>query len=80
MGRHNEVRKEILRRKGFIMVSEAAQRCSRSVWTIYRWLEDGKVEGARMEGEQYVTYRSLYNFIGQEEARMLGMPDPARPK
>jgi transposase len=78
MARIPEERTTAFERRGFVSVQAAAALCHRSVYTIYRWLADGKVEGLRDAGTYFVAYRSLYNHVGEEAAKALEMPAPKR--
>jgi excisionase family DNA binding protein len=42
-----------------VSVKEAARLLGVHPWTVYRMLDDGEVEGAKIRGRRLVIYRSL---------------------
>lgn len=55
---------EAMAQKGFITVAKAATLAKHTSSTIYRWIEDGKVDGTTAAGTQYVNEKSLREYLG----------------
>lgn len=64
---------EIMRSKGYISASETAEKVGKSIATIYRWLEEGFVEGTQLGRSWFVKLDSLIKYLGPESAEMLGL-------
>ncbi len=72
-----------LRAKGYIPVVEMAKRLGKDISTVYRWIDNGEVEGEEFMGHRYVLLRSvivdkvgirqsvLLNLITEEQAKQL---------
>ena len=56
---------QAMRKAGYIPVSLAAEMTRRSVATIHRWAEDGKVRSLRLRDFfTFVEVRSLIEYLG----------------
>lgn len=68
-----------LRRRGYHLCSEVAQRLGVHKTTLYRWIRDGRIEALDFNGAYYVEWKSLVNHLG-EVADVLGLTKEADAK
>jgi len=66
---------EMMREKGYVSVSDASNRAGVTVFTIYRWVSAGKVEGLLVGRHWYVQLDSLIKYVGPKAAALLDMTD-----
>jgi hypothetical protein len=59
--------------KGLLPATQMAARVGVSVFTIYRWVNEEKVKGMKMQGHWYVDRNSMIEYLGLEAANMLGL-------
>ncbi|WP_447599684.1 helix-turn-helix domain-containing protein [Nitrospira sp. Nam80] len=52
--------------KTLLRVGEAAEFLSVSRWTIYRWLEEGKLEGTKLGRGSLRVFRASLNKLVQQ--------------
>lgn len=58
--------------KALLRVGEAADLLSVSRWTIYRWLEEGRLEGTKIgKGSMRVFSRSISDLVEQNRTENL---------
>jgi len=71
---------ETMRSRGYIPASEAAGRIGVTVYSLYRWIEAGKVEGERVGSHWYVKADSIAACLGPHAAELLGLPSGSAAK
>ena len=59
--------KDLYREEGLVSLQDAATECQISVFNIYRWLREGKVEGVSKRNHKYVNLKSLKAYLGVKE-------------
>ncbi len=64
---------EMMEANGWIPASQAADAVGVNVTTIYRWIEEGKVEGTKPSNRWYVKVASLAAKVGQATAEAAGL-------
>jgi len=69
---------DMMAARGFLSAREVAKRCGHSPSTVYRWVDDGTVEGERVGSQRFVKLSSVIKHLGPAAARMLGLLEPAR--
>jgi excisionase family DNA binding protein len=69
------------REKSMLRVGEAAELLSVSRWTIYRWVEDGRLRGTKLsKGSLRIFRESVTGLIKHNETAMSATPsDVTRP-
>ena len=76
---HSTTTNPNMRRKGWLLVSEAARKLDMSNQTLYRWLstKTNPVKGFRDSYRRYVKWSSILEHLGPEacEARELTQQD-----
>lgn len=61
------------RDKSMLRVGEAAELLSVSRWTIYRWVEDGRLRGTKLsKGSLRIFRESVTGLIKRNETAMSG--------
>lgn len=63
---------EIMAARGYIPATEVSRKLGNDIATVYRWLDDGKIEGLSVGGRRYAKLTSLIQHIGPEAARIFG--------
>lgn len=59
--------------KALLRVEEAASALAVSRWTIYRWVEQGRLEGTKIgRGSLRVFSRSVEKLVEQNKIEMVG--------
>ena len=59
--------------KSMLRVGEAAELLSVSRWTIYRWVEDGRLRGTKLgKGSLRIFRESVAGLIKRNETAMAG--------
>lgn len=58
--------------RGYLPASKVAERYPCSVYTVYRWIKNGKIDGEKFLGHWFVTVDSLIAMLGSEKAKVLG--------
>lgn len=67
-------------RAGYITAQKAADLASVTIFTIYRWAEEGKLVQQRINTHRYVQLDSLLRYLGPETVALLNMvPKPLEP-
>ena len=61
-----------LRKRGYHLCSEVAQRLGVHKTTLYRWIRDGRIEALDFNGAYYVEWNSLVKHLGAV-ANVLGL-------
>lgn len=61
-----------LRKRGYYLCSEVAQKLGVHKTTLYRWIRDGRIEALDFNGAYYVEWDSLVKHLG-EVASVLGL-------
>ncbi|QPD05715.1 MAG: hypothetical protein Nkreftii_003489 [Candidatus Nitrospira kreftii] len=60
--------------KSMLRVGEAAELLSVSRWTIYRWVEDGRLRGTKLgKGSLRIFHESVTGLIKHNETTMSGV-------
>lgn len=60
--------------KTFLRVGEAAELLSVSRWTIYRWVEEGRLRGTKIgKGSLRIFRESIVGLIEKNECAMAGV-------
>jgi excisionase family DNA binding protein len=62
-----------MRKRGYLLISEAARKLGRPNQTLYRWIEEGKVVGFREGYRRYVKWGSVLKHLGPQAAEMRGL-------
>lgn len=62
-----------VRAQGYVTVREVSERTGKDPSTIYRWIEEGSVQGLEVLGKHYVLFRSLINHVGLEASVIIGL-------
>ncbi|MDR4463432.1 MAG: helix-turn-helix domain-containing protein [Nitrospira sp.] len=61
--------------KSMLRVGEAAELLSVSRWTIYRWVEDGRLRGTKLgKGSLRIFRESVASLIKRNETAIAGSP------
>lgn len=64
--------------KTFLRVGEAAELLSVSRWTIYRWVEEGRLRGTKIgRGSLRIFRDSIVGLIKKNECAMSGVFAPS---
>lgn len=66
-----ESREDKLREKGYVPASEVADKAGVNIATVYRWTNDGKVEGMSVGGRRFILWTSVLKHLGKEAAAAL---------
>jgi excisionase family DNA binding protein len=66
---------DTLKDKGFVPAAEAARRTGVTVYTIYRWVNDKKIDGFQVATHWFVSLASLVKHLGPKAAEALGIAD-----
>ena len=63
---HATTTEHAMRRKGYLLVSEAARKLNVTPQTVYRWISDSKkgVEGFRDGYRRYVRWSTVLEHLG----------------
>lgn len=64
---------KMLAAKGYLPARTVAEKMNRNITTVYRWLDDGNVQGVKIIGDRYVNVLSLVKYIGVQESVLLGL-------
>ena len=59
--------------QGYRSVKQVAGLVGCSVYTVYRWLKHGQLEGEQVLGHWFVSMDSLIIKVGANTAQMLGL-------
>lgn len=70
---HETVTDPLMRKRGFLLVSEAARKVGRTNQTLYRWLAEEKVEGLRDGFRRYVRWSTVLRHIGRDACELRGL-------
>ncbi len=70
----NQTQAEKLRAEGYVPAREASELAGVDIATVYRWADDGKVDGLQMGRHRYVLYASLLTYLGPHAVRVLKLP------
>lgn len=70
---------EMLAAKGWLPVNHAAKKAGVSIYAVYRWIHDKKVQSMQVGGHWYLTLDSLAKHLGAEASAALGLYAPAPP-
>lgn len=62
-----------LRAQGFVTVKEVSDRLGKDISTVYRWIEEGEIEGEDVMGRRYILLRSVVTKIGTRASVLLGL-------
>lgn len=57
---------DMMQKKGFLTAAAAAEKVGNTVYTIYRWVEDGKIQGMKVGKHWYVNLESLVRFMDRD--------------
>jgi excisionase family DNA binding protein len=63
----------LMRTRGLYPIPEVADLIGMSSSTVYRWIDNGKVEGTTLGSARYVRIKSVREFMGRKHAAMLGL-------
>ena len=63
--------KEAMRQQGFITAAEAAKVAGMSIYSIYNWLNSGKIDGKRIARHWFVRVESLEAYVGEEAIKII---------
>ena len=67
--------------KALLRVGEAADFLSVSRWTIYRWVEEGRLEGTKIgRGSLRVFFHSIEKLESKTERKMCQMREYQAPR
>lgn len=67
--------RHLMEEKGFLLASEVARRIGKQPSTIYRWIDDGKIQAVRVQNRfWYVEKGSLITYLGPEAAGAIDGP------
>jgi len=71
---HSTLTEKDMRRKGYILVAEAARKITVSPQTIYRWIESEgvDVDGFREGYRRYVMWETILDHLGPKACRIRG--------
>lgn len=73
MPRRNTKRDAAMATKGYIPATQVAKITGYNESTIYRWVDEGLVEGVLVAKSRYVKMDSLLKHLGPEGAKLLGL-------
>ena len=73
MGRNSEDQKHKMEARGYIQMAEAARLIGVDQSTVWRWIQQQKVEATQVGDTWYVTRSSLAKHLGPEGAKALGV-------
>lgn len=62
----------MMRQNGYITVAEVARKMGVDDSRVYRWLDEGKIQGERVLNKRYVSLKSLVKHLGEGTARIFG--------
>lgn len=62
-----------MREKGYLTAKEVSQRTGKDISTVYRWLDNGEVQGEEVLGHRYINLRSLIDKVGIQGSVLLGL-------
>ena len=64
----------LLRAQGWVLCTEAAEKTGKVVQTLYRWIDQGKVNGCVVDGyRRYIDWNDLLDFLGPAKTSALGL-------
>ena len=67
---------ELMRRRGYLTVDEAAEVTKQNKWSLYRWVRQNKVASQKAGHNIYVSLKSLAKRIGPIQCEELGIDYP----
>lgn len=69
---HSTITEHEMRRKGYLLVSEAARKLNVTPQTVYRWISDKKkvVEGFRDGYRRYVKWSTVLEHYGPDACKV----------
>ena len=70
---HSTTTDHPMRKRGYLLISEAARKLGRPNQTLYRWISEGKVEGFREGYRRYVKWASVLKHLGEPATAMRGL-------
>lgn len=72
---HSPVTDLDMRKRGYLLASEAARKLKVAHTTVYRWIENDKtgVEGFRDGFRRYVRWSSVLRYRGKDACEALGL-------
>ena len=62
-----------MKNRGLYPIPEMAALLRVAPSTVYRWLDDDKIEGTNVGAARYVRIKSVRKYIGRENAAILGL-------
>ena len=69
--------KDLMRQKGYLAADEAAERIGCSTTTIYKLLDEGRLQGVSVgngpRARRYVASTSLIDYVGLDAAKAMGL-------
>lgn len=70
---------EAMLSRGWITFRNAADKMLVSVSSIYRLVDDGKLEWQKAAGKKYVSIQSCLDYLGPDAAKALGLSPKSLP-
>lgn len=70
---HSYLTDPAMRTKGYLLVAEAARKIGVAPSTIYRWIEERKVDGFREGYRRYVRWVSILEHLGPVSLQVRGL-------
>lgn len=72
----NKDQVELMRKRGYLTVDEAAEVSKQNKWSLYRWIRNNKVASEKVANNIYVSLKSLAKHIGPIQCEALGLEYP----
>lgn len=63
----------LMKTRGLWPVPEVAKKLRVAPSTLYRWMNDGKVEGVQAGSARYVKIKTVREYLGRDNAERLGI-------
>lgn len=80
MSRRNAKRNAAMSQRGYISAPDAAKLIGHAQSTLYRWIDDGLIEGVEIAASRYIKVESLIKHLGPDAVKLLGFTvKPIRP-
>ncbi len=70
---HSPITDSKHRTAGYLLVAEAARKIDVAPSTIYRWVEEEKVEGYREGYRRYVKWDTILQHLGPQAVKVRGL-------
>jgi hypothetical protein len=69
----------VMKQKGYLPAVRMAELIGVSLYTVYRWEEEGRITGQHIGSRRYMSVASVAAYMGHDAAVLLGLEKGAEP-